>query len=316
MTETFRENEPFSLIVGASFVKSRFDRFLSNTFPEVSRSILSQLIKDGLIRVNEEPRKAGYRLHEGDVIAGIVVSKAPDSELIPERLDLDILYEDKDLIVINKPAGLVVHPGAGNRNHTLANGLIYHYGRIREVGESGRPGIVHRLDKDTSGVLVAAKTGICHRLLSEMFKKRKVKKTYFALVKGRVKDETGRIVAPIGRHPVNRKKMTVCTEAKGRYAVTNWEVVRDYGNEASLVKLVIETGRTHQIRCHMAYIGHPVLGDVLYGGKSRYGECTRQMLHAKSLKFLHPVKEKEYEFKAKLPTDFIRCQDFYLTLAG
>ncbi|MBU1232066.1 MAG: RluA family pseudouridine synthase [Proteobacteria bacterium] len=282
---------------------SRFDHFLVLTVPETSRVILVQSIRQGFILVDGEKKKSSYRLKQGERVSGTLFQQ-PSPELIAEEVPFRILFEDDYLLILSKPPGVVVHPGSGNPSGTLVNGLLHHCRTIGDVGDEMRPGIVHRLDKDTSGIMVVAKTEPCHRLLIQAFKARSVQKEYLALLSGTLGRETGRVVAPIGRHPVHRQKMAIC-ERKGRYAASSWQVVEEYETGYSLVRVRIETGRTHQIRVHMASLGHPVAGDMVYGrGGGHKQNFPRQMLHAHKLGFLHPITGREIAFSAPLWPDF------------
>jgi len=287
---------------------SRFDHFLVQHISGSSRTLLNQSIRRGLIRVNGAEKKSSYKLKIGEIITGtLYVPAAPT--LKPQKIPFPILYEDGDLLIISKPPGLVVHPAHGNPDGTLVNGLLYHCQEIAGVGDDVRPGIVHRLDKDTSGIMVVAKTVQSHRLLSEEFKARRVDKEYLSLVRGIFKEKKGRIVANIDRHPINRKKMAVCDEGRGRYAVSNWQVLEEYAGLWSLVRVKIETGRTHQIRVHMISLGHPVAGDKLYGRGRDAMQFPRQMLHAHRLQLSHPVTKELISFTAPLWDDFKQIRD-------
>lgn len=291
-------------MIDSSQTGQRLDRFLTFSLPDFSRSELNNANKNGTILVDGLSRKNSYKLKLGETIEGYLVQDDP-LEIEPEPLELNILFEDEHLIVLSKSPDMVVHPGAGNRTGTLVNGLVHHCQQIESVGEDlTRPGIVHRLDKDTSGVMVAAKTQESHKKLSEAFKNREVRKQYHALLHGRMKEEYGRLVAHIGRHPVQRKKMSVHEGGGGRYAVTNWEVIEEFDSRYSLVELEIETGRTHQIRVHMAYLGNPVVGDELYGPRKKDPIAQRQLLHASCLRFNHPVTGRKMKFTAPLWPDF------------
>ena len=261
------------------------------------------LIREGAVCVNETLRKPGYRVKAGDVIEGAVPPPEPVA-FAPEPMPLSVLYEDSDLIVVNKPPGLVVHPAPGHSSGTLVNGLLYHCPELQGIGTKQRPGIVHRLDKDTSGTLVVAKSGIVHRHLSHQFKSRKVEKRYLALVLGIMESDSGKVNLPIGRHPVHRKKMST-KSAKGRSAETDWKIRERFPN-ASLLEVVLKTGRTHQIRVHCSAIRHPVIGDPVYG-RPMIGKFPivphRQMLHAWRLGFTHPVLEKWMQFESPIPED-------------
>lgn len=285
----------------------RFDHLLVQRIPEISRALLIQSIRLGLLLVDGEKKKSSYRLKAGERIRGTLFQPAPP-ELIAEEIPFDILFEDEFLLLLSKPPGLVVHPASGNPSGTLVNGLLHHCRSIVGVGDELRPGIVHRLDKETSGVMVVAKSEKCHRLLSEAFKARTVEKEYLALVRGTLGQKKGRIVAPIGRHPVHRQKMAV-NEKKGRYAASNWRVVEEYDAGYSLVQVQIETGRTHQIRVHMASLGHPVAGDKVYGGGGGGQSFPRQMLHAHKLSLLHPLTGERLSLTAPLWSDFQKALD-------
>jgi len=276
----------FSHEVDERFHNLRLDQFLVLQFEEYSRSQLCQAIKAGSINVNGSAVKPGYRLKTGDRVDGSLEFDEQQVCLEAQQIDFEVLLEDPEFIVISKPPGLVVHPGSGNRDKTLVNGLLHKYRELSDVGDGGRPGIVHRLDKDTSGVMVVARTKKSHAALVEQFKNRRVEKVYLAIVSGVIPEPSGRIVAPIGRHPVSRQKMAVRGET-GRYAASSWKR-RQICTNHTLVEVHIETGRTHQIRVHMAHIGYPVAGDRLYGRNSRGEQWPRQMLHSWKLKFFHP----------------------------
>ncbi len=284
----------------------RLDHFLVQAVPSLSRSLLVHSIRQGLLSVDGKIKKSSYRLKVGERIRGTIFQPAPP-QVIAQEVPFDILFEDGDLLVLSKPPGIVVHPASGNPDGTLVNGLLQHCLEIATVGEQIRPGIVHRLDKDTSGIMVVAKSGTCHRGLVDAFKARRVEKEYLALVGGRFQRQSGRIVAAIGRHPVHRKKMAVVEEGRGRYAASRWEVVEEFESGMSLLRVYIETGRTHQIRVHMASIGHPVAGDRLYGRTSKSSICLpRQMLHAHMLSFTHPLTGELLTFTAPLWPDFLQ----------
>ena len=281
------------------------------------------LIRSGHVRVNGRPGRASLRLKTGDRVRLEVPDATAPSELTPEDLPLAVVYEDDHLIVIDKPPGLVVHPGAGVTRGTLANALLHHHPAIAGVGGERRPGIVHRLDKDTSGLMVAAKTGRAHRALVEAIGARAVRRVYRALVWGDPAQESGRVSAAIGRHPRDRKRMAVVSRG-GRPASSAWEVLERFGL-ATLARVRLETGRTHQIRVHMAHLGHPVVGDPAYGGRSKkllsLGErrrslartllerLPRQALHASELGFIHPITGNELHFTAPDPDDLRKALD-------
>jgi 23S rRNA pseudouridine1911/1915/1917 synthase len=277
----------------------RLDQFLREASPEHSRSFLQKLIDDQLILVNTRPAKASYKVRPGDTITVEIPPPRP-LENQPEEIPLNILYEDADLIVINKPAGMVVHPAAGNYEHTLVNALLHHCrGQLAGIGGVERPGIVHRLDKGTSGCLVVAKTDAAHQALVAQFKTRGVKKIYRAVCSGKITPLTGRIETLIGRSEHDRKKMSTNVR-HGRPALTDYRVLKQMP-EFALVELTLHTGRTHQIRVHMAHIGHPIVGDAVYGRKKNL--IDRPLLHAYKLGFTHSATGQFMEFVAPVPED-------------
>lgn len=292
----------FQVRIDAGLKGMRLDQFLSNYLPSVSRALVISSIRKGLILVDGIPRKSSYRLKANETLEGAVESKAV-VDVLPEKIDFPILYEDDSLLLISKPPGLVVHPGSGNAHGTLVNGLLHHCKFIAGVGDSLRPGIVHRLDKDTSGIMVIAKTESVHRLLVDCFKNHRLEKEYLALLHGVPKDKKGRIVAPIGRHPVQRQKMAI-RQTGGKHAASCWEVLQEFENKFSLVRVVIETGRTHQIRVHMAHLGCPVVGDRVYGSGKDNSQFQRQLLHASRLAFQHPATDTPIDQVAPLWPDF------------
>jgi 23S rRNA pseudouridine1911/1915/1917 synthase len=275
----------------------RFDRFLAATLPQFSRARLQALIRAGEARLDGRAVRPRHVVQPGEVVR-LTEPLPVETETRPEEIPLAILFEDEDLLVLDKPPGLVVHPGAGNPEHTLVNALLHHCRHLSGIGGKQRPGIVHRLDKDTSGCLVVAKNDITHRALARQFAGREVTKIYLALARGTLKKLSGTIEMPVGRHPVQRKKMHVAP--RGRLAKTDYRVLKSLG-KISLVQCVLHTGRTHQIRVHLAYLGHAVVGDSLYGSK---GEAPRQMLHAWKLGFAHPRTEEQLLFEAPIPPDF------------
>ena len=277
----------------------RIDSFLSGK-TEFTRTRIQQLIKDRNITVNGKPTKSSYKIEENDEII-IEVPEVETTEIKPENIKIDIVYEDSDIAVINKQAGLVVHPAHGHYSGTLVNAILYHIKDLSGINGEIRPGIVHRLDKDTSGLIVIAKNDKVHTALTEMFQEKKIRKTYLAILKGKLNKSEGKIVTQIGRDKNDRKKMTVIDDAtKGKNAITNYRVISQ-NNLFTLVKVNIETGRTHQIRVHMRYLGYPILGDSVYGRKDNE---KRQMLHAYKLEFLHPVTGHQMEFTGEIPEDF------------
>ncbi len=286
----------------------RLDVFLAAA-SGLSRARVQRLIEEGHVRADRRPQRCHHRVSAGERIH-LEIPAAIALDLLPESIPLDILYEDDDLIVLNKPAGMVVHPGAGRRSGTLVHALLAHCATLPGIGGVERPGIVHRLDRETSGVLVVAKTESAHQSLSRQFKTRVIKKQYAAVVHGEVRQETGRIEAPIGRREHDRKRMGV-RDRGGREARTGYQVLRRLPG-MTVLTLDPETGRTHQIRVHLAHIGHPVIGDRVYGGRREQrrtasGEVAeRHMLHARRLAFHHPTTGEWLEFEAPLPEDFLR----------
>lgn len=284
----------------------RLDKFVQEKAPSwISRTYIQKAIKSGEIRVNDEIKKPSYKLKLGDVVFLEFPEKPKEVEILPENIPLDILYEDKDIVVVNKSAGMITHPTPSFISGTLVNALMYHCKDFQGISGELRPGIVHRLDKDTSGVIVVAKNDKAHQSLSKQFKDRVTEKVYAAIVKGIVKKDYGTIEVPIGRNPVVRTKMAAVDW--GKNALTYFKVLRRF-KDATLVFAYPKTGRTHQIRIHMKYIGHPLLGDELYGSGKKdevYG-ATRQMLHALKLSFYHPTTEEKMTFVAPLPKDFKR----------
>mgnify|MGYP000964890012 CR=1 FL=1 len=280
----------------------RLDTWLTDKLKDYSRSYIQKLMEDELVLVNGKARKANYRIKTGDEIH-VSIPEPEKLDVKPEKIELEILYEDEDLIVVNKPKGMVVHPAAGNYSGTLVNALMAYCGdRLSDINGVIRPGIVHRIDKDTSGILVVAKNNIAHERLSEKLKKHDIKRIYVAIVEGVIKEDKGIIDAPIGRHPVERKKMAVNTK-NGRRAVTRFKVLERF-KDATYIQAELETGRTHQIRVHMAYLGHPLVGDEVYGRKRQRVNIQGQALHAKVLGFVHPIKNEYMEFMAEPPAYF------------
>lgn len=293
------ESSPIILVVAAEYAGERLDRFLVSQVPDVSRARIQQLIAGGKVRVNGEAAKSSLRLRERDQVELFGPPQPPPLKAVAEDIPLDVVFEDDSLAVINKPAGMIVHSGAGarSRSGTLVNALLHRFNSLSGVGGELRPGIVHRLDKDTSGLIVVAKNDLAHRRLAEQFSSRAVKKTYIALVHGWMKQERGTIASAIARDRVRRTRMT--THARGgREAISHWRVLRQIQSrfgKFSLLELKIDTGRTHQIRVHLAAIGHPVVGDGLYGAarelKDRSGSklaLGRNFLHAAAIELVHP----------------------------
>jgi len=294
------ESTTIELLVPKDAARLRLDQFLARELPKFSRSRLQQLIRKEFIKLNGSPARPRDLVRTGDRVE---INEPPPETIDnqPEAIPLDVLFEDEDLIVINKPAGLVVHPGAGHREHTLVNALLHHFPKLSGIGGKERPGIVHRLDKETSGCLVVAKTDEAHRGLSAQFEARTVEKIYLALVAGKLRKNAGIVEEKIGRHPAHRQRMSIASKC-GRAAKTEYRVVSS-SDEMSLIECKLHTGRTHQIRVHLHHLGHPVLGDKVYGAK--YTKAfPRQMLHAWKLGFQHPRTDEWKNFEAALPNDF------------
>jgi len=279
----------------------RLDKYVVDKRPELSRTQAQKLIADGYITVNRRVAKAGLKLDIGDRV-NIIIPSTPPSPLSPEAIPLTIIYEDDDLLVVDKPAGLAVHPAPGHPSHTLVNAILSHFPHLADISHSLRPGIVHRLDKDASGVMLVAKNNTAQLNLISQFKARSVVKAYLVLVKGHLTPENGIIEAPIGRDPRNRKRMAVVAE--GREARTQYHVVKYIGNY-TLLEVKTETGRTHQIRVHLSAIGYPVVGDAVYGVKSAF--LSRQFIHACRLGFHLPSTGEYVEFTSELPPDLAQA---------
>ncbi len=304
-------SDAFNIVVNPADSGQRLDVFIANQIEGLSRSRSANLILSEAVQVNGECKKSGYRVCSGDRITGIIPAPEP-VDVLPEAIPLTIIHEDRDLLVINKPSGLVVHSAPGHRSGTLVNALLHHCPDIGPIGGELRPGIVHRLDKDTSGVLIVAKNAEAHAHLSALFSAREVKKTYLALVMGRVKENAGRIAFPIGRHPIDRKKMST-TSRRARSAETDWRI-RERFSDLTFLELDLKTGRTHQARVHCAAIQHPIVGDPVYGSRrpdrhlskevfSLIKDVQRQMLHAWRLECTHPADKGIMRFEAPLPED-------------
>lgn len=283
--------------------EGRLDSFVAKRITDYSRSYLSQLINDGLITVNGNKSKASYKVGCGDVIE-VTIPEPINTDAKPEEIPLNIVYEDSDLLIINKPQGMVVHPACGHHEGTLVNALLSHCGEdLSDINGVIRPGIVHRIDKDTSGLMVVCKNNETHLKLADMLSRHEIKRQYRTVVYGVVGPDKGTINAPIGRSSTDRRKMTVTEE--GKPSVTHFEVVKRYRNVTDL-KVDLETGRTHQIRAHMTYIGHPVVGDPLYASKKpKYG-MIGQVLHSQTISFVHPRTGEEIYFTSELPDYYVR----------
>ena len=279
----------------------RLDKALTLLLEDVSRSKIQSHLENGLVLVNGKPGKSSYKLNEGDVIE-IEEFKSEVSDLNPEDIPLDIVYEDDDVIVVNKPKGLVVHPGAGNEEHTLANALKFHSENLSSLNGEFRPGIVHRIDKDTAGLLIVAKNDQAHAFLSNQLSDHTLGRKYYALVLGVISENEGKIIAPIGRDQQYRQKMAVDL-LRGKEAETNFKVIERF-RDCTLIECALKTGRTHQIRVHMNYIGHPVIGDPVYGKGNRVIYDDGQLLFAHEIHFVHPKTKKEMTFSVDLPDYF------------
>ena len=291
------------MIVNNENANTRLDHYLANN-TEFSRSKITNLIKDGKILVNGKNVKTGYLIKENDIIE--INYEEEELKAEPEKMDLDIVYEDNDVIVVNKANKVVVHPACGNRSGTLVNGLLYHSKNLSSINGEFRPGIVHRIDADTTGLLMIAKNDKAHKILADQLKEKTTHRVYYALVWGVINNETGTVDAPIGRDPKDRKKMAV-TPDNSKEAITHFRVIERYKN-ATLIELKLETGRTHQIRVHMKYIGHPVVNDPVYSNKPLFDD-SGQCLHAKELGFIHPTTNEFMKFDSELPECFIKIQN-------
>jgi 23S rRNA pseudouridine1911/1915/1917 synthase len=302
----------------------RLDQFLAQKLPSVSRARVQKWIRSGLIQINDQERHANYRLRTGDKILCTIPAVQP-WHLTAESIPLDILYEDEELVALNKPVGLTVHPGAGKTAGTLVNALLHHCPDLKGIGDVQRPGLVHRLDKDTSGVMVVAKTEKAHQFFLKQFKERQVDKKYLALVWGKLIMDQGKIDATIGRHPTQRHKMAVSVRG-GRQAATSWLRLEEYPGPLTLLELTLHTGRTHQIRVHMSSLGHPVVGDKIYSGGEKklltlppamkylsFLVC-RQLLHAWKLVIQHPCRDEKLFLQAPVPEDFQAVLNFLADL--
>lgn len=281
----------------------RLDKFLAEK-TDKTRSFIQKAIEDGCVLINGKPAENKTKVRVGDTVE-FTEPEAKEANIIPREIPLDIVYEDDDVLVVNKPKGMVVHPAPGNLDFTLVNAVMAHCGsRLSTINSVVRPGIVHRIDKDTSGLLVIAKNDFAHQGLAEQFKDHSIDRVYTAIVKGRFREKSGTVNAPIGRHPVHRKKMAV-TDKNAKNAVTHFKVLEELSPMYSLVECRLETGRTHQIRVHMSYIGHTLLGDTLYGDRNKY-KIEGQVLHAGVLGFTHPRTGERLYFESPLPEDFIQ----------
>ena len=280
----------------------RIDVFLARELPDLTRSAVQKLLEQGQVSLRGVPMKKNSKTEAGAVYT-VTLPELKEIPLVAQDIPLDVVYEDDDLLVINKPKGMVVHPAAGHEDGTLVNALMHHCGdSLSGINGEKRPGIVHRIDMDTTGLLIVAKNDFAHRHLSDQLKDHSLSRTYECIVRGGFRQEEGTVDAPIGRHPMDRKRMAV-TEKNSREAVTHWKVLGAYG-QYSHVQCRLETGRTHQIRVHMAHIGHPIAGDPVYGIKKPELGLSSQCLHARKLRFIHPRTEEEVEVSCPLPEEF------------
>ena len=295
--------EPILLRASEESKNQRLDAFLASSLDGLTRSQATRLIESGEVAVNGRAVSKSYKLAGGEDVA-VTLPEPEPVEAVPQDIPLDVVYEDADVIVVNKPSGMVVHPAPGHPDGTLVNALLYHCaGTLSGVGGALRPGIVHRIDRDTSGLIIAAKNDAAHQYLSAQLADHTLARTYECIVVGALREDRGTVDAPIARHPTDRKRMAVV--AGGREAVTHWEVIARYPGYTH-VRCRLETGRTHQIRVHMAYIGHPILGDTVYGAKKEVPGLTGQCLHAVGLRFLHPRTHEVVELFCPLPEEFTR----------
>lgn len=286
-----------TLLVGEEMEGERLDVFISISLDELSRSLVQELIREGKVLVMGKIMKPSYRMKIGDEVQ-VEIPRAQEIHIQPQDIPLPIIYQDEDVVVVDKPKGMVVHPAHGNWDKTMVNALLYHVGDLSGINGEIRPGIVHRLDKDTSGVMVVAKNDKAHRSLAQQIRAYSINREYIALVQGVLKENQGRIDAPIARSPKDRKKMAVVKDGRG--AISDYEVLQRYP-EYTLVKVKLLTGRTHQIRVHFAYIQHPVVGDPLYGSKRKHFNLDSQALHAWRLGFSHPRSQEYMEFTSPVP---------------
>lgn len=293
------KNDNLDYLVQETDELTRVDKFISDLYEELSRTTVQKMIKQNYVLVNDKSVKANYQVKIGDLIQ---IEELPltEQDVTPENIPLDIIYEDDSLLVVNKPSGMVTHPAPGHYTGTLVNALLYHIQHLSNKNGDLRPGIVHRIDKDTSGLLMVAKTDYAHQVLSEELKQKTTKREYIALVDGVILNQRGTIDAPIGRDPRDRKKMAVVEN--GKKAVTHFEVLERFENH-TLIKCVLETGRTHQIRVHLAYIHFPLTGDYVYG-KQKEVTAFGQYLHAKTIGFTHPITKEWLEFSCDIPSEF------------
>jgi 23S rRNA pseudouridine1911/1915/1917 synthase len=296
--------EKLILTIDEETADLRIDKLIASQTDEMSRTAIQRLIDGGFVLVSGKQVKASYKAAEGDVVE-ITFPESQKPDIKPENIPLDIIYEDNDIIIVNKPKDMVVHPAAGHYSGTLVNALLYHCGdSLSGINGIMRPGIVHRIDKDTTGTLVVCKNDVAHQSLSEQLKVHSITRVYEAITNGCFKEESGRVEAPIGRDPVDRKKMAINYKT-GKNAVTNYKVLANLGGKYSHIECRLETGRTHQIRVHMASLHHPLLGDEVYGPEEKRFKLQGQCLHAKTIGFIHPTSHEYVEFEAPLPDYFV-----------
>lgn len=282
----------------------RLDKYLAEKMPDLSRSFLQKNIQEGHVLVNDKKSKTGYKLGVGDQVT-LTIAPPEEMEILPENIPLDILFEDDDIIVINKPKQMVVHPAPGHYSGTIVNALLYHCkDSLSGINGVMRPGIVHRIDQDTTGAIVVCKNDYSHQFIANQLKEHSITRTYHAIVLHHIKEENGTVEGSIGRHPIDRKKMAINVK-NGKEAITHYKVLDSLNHQYTYIACNLETGRTHQIRVHMASIGHPILGDTVYGSQKCPFHLTGQTLHAKTLGFIHPRTKEYMEFDAPLPDYFV-----------
>ncbi|GFR35050.1 RluA family pseudouridine synthase [Thermobrachium celere] len=295
------QTKSMNFVVDVDDIGKRIDVYLAEMIDNMSRSQIQKIINNGNVTVNDKVVKNNYKLKEDDEIV-LNLPEPVTLKVEPENIPIEIMYEDDDIVVVNKPQGMVVHPAPGNYSGTLVNALLYHCKNLSSINGVIRPGIVHRIDKDTSGVLVVAKNDLAHRSLAEQIKEHSVNRIYLAITEGVIKEDGGTINRPIARHPVDRKKMAIVEG--GREAITHFRVLERF-KENTYIECKLETGRTHQIRVHMSSIGHPLVGDPVYGYKKQKYKLQGQALHATTLGFIHPTKKQYMEFTATPPSYFL-----------
>lgn len=299
----------YDFVVSEDEVNIRIDKYISERVPELSRSYIQHLIEDDFVTVNEKKCKSNYKCKLNDKVV-VNAEEQKELDVVAENIPLDIVYEDDDIIIVNKPKNMVVHPACGHESGTLVNALLYHCGeRLSTINGVIRPGIVHRIDRNTTGLLVVCKNDLAHRNLAEQLKAHSITRKYHAICYGIFREPEGTVDAPIGRHEKDRKKMAI-NHKNGRRAVTHYKVLKELNHQYSYIECTLETGRTHQIRVHMASIGHPILGDDVYGPKNpKIKDLEGQTLHAKVLGFIHPTTNQYVEFDSDLPEYFQKLID-------